>query len=48
MPIFHYLFGSESPRREVYVEGLSMPGAGFLREHRGGALDQLYEMPGVH
>lgn len=28
MPIVHYLFGSESPRREAYGEGLLMPGAG--------------------
>ena len=34
--IVHYLFGSESPRREVYGEGLLMPGAGFLREYREG------------
>ena len=36
MPIVHYLFSFESPRREVYGEGLSMLGAGFLREHREG------------
>ena len=28
--------GSESPRREVYGEGISMPGTGFLREYREG------------
>ena len=34
MPIVHYLFGSESRRREVYGERVSMPRAGFLREYR--------------
>ena len=28
--------GSESPRREVYGEGLSMPRDGFLKEYREG------------
>ena len=47
MPIVHYLFGSESPTREVYGEGLSMPGAGFLREHREGVGPALQDAWGT-
>ena len=47
MPIVHYLFGSESTRREVYGEGLSMPRVGFLREYRE-EVGPTFEMPTIH
>lgn len=45
--LFFISLGSESPRREVYGEGLSMPRAGSLREYSEGVEPTLRDAWGT-
>ena len=45
--LFIISLSSESPRREVYGEGLSMPGARFLRKYREGVGPTLWDAWGT-